>query len=403
MDKKKLLLATLLASTLVGGTGIASADDGYDLNNSTIALEADKVITNTIDLGSNRKTTIRNQGTSSISSGNYTLTANASGATERNVIVENSTANSNFTFTGNLIANAISTGNADARAIRMGATNSNNLFNGSIEIDTSASGKDSLGIQAWKGSETTFSGELIDVSSVGTGSAGYTRAIQVYDAAGAKVTLSSNEINLSAEGGYAAEGIYANRGKVYVNGDANITAQNGSNNTRGIDVLSDGGSTDATYNAGVYLNGDNINITSLSENDNVLGILSSGTYSTVESNSNNLNITAKSDSGVAQGLVSQYGGKINLAEGTNTTVNVEAATGAYGVSSQYAYNYPGHFTSHSNLTVNATGVDSAYGVLVYKDSSFVADQLNATGTATGEYGAGYGVNIVDSKDVTIGS
>ena len=274
------MAATLIASMMAGATS-ANADDGIVLIDSAITLEANKQITNTINLGSNRYSAVYVQGESSLATGDYTLIANASGAAGRNVVIENSAANTNFSFTGNLIGSAISTGTADARALRSGGSNSETIYDGNISIYTQAVGKDSLGIQAWNGSKTTFTGNSTEVSSFGANNTGgYTRAIQVYDASGASVTLSADLTTLEAEGGQYAHGIYAHRGKVYVNGDTDITAKNAgaSMGTAGINVLSDKTTTDATYNAGVYLNGDNINITSDSSDNGAVGLLSSGYY-----------------------------------------------------------------------------------------------------------------------------
>ena len=399
MKFHRLLGVSILPALLVMP---AMATD-YNMTDGTkIVLTADETITNTIDLGSNRKAAIQVNGTNSIDTGENTLTVNASGATGRNVVVENTTANSDFVFTGNLIGNVVGVDGAEARALRAGGVGSKSKYDGVIKINTTAAGIDSMGIQAWNGADMSFAGALTDISALGLNISGRSRAVQVYDAGGAKVTLSADKTTLNADGIGYVEGIFAHQGKVYVNGDTDIIAKNGVD-TRGIGVQSDAKPADIANNAGVYLDANEINVTSTTNNGSALGLFASGSYSTIESDAQNLNVNVNAEGGYAQGVVSQYGANVNLASGTNTTVDVISDSVAYGVSSQNGWGKPGHFTSHGDLTVSAKGESGGYGVFVSNDSAFSADKLTSTGTATGEDAYGIGMFIKDSSDVVIGS
>ncbi|MBO4674785.1 MAG: hypothetical protein J5601_01685, partial [Elusimicrobiaceae bacterium] len=71
-----VLMAAMISVAFVASAAPARADDGYNLvDGDAVVLETDKNITNTVDTeGAGRKTAILAAGTSSITTGDNTLT-----------------------------------------------------------------------------------------------------------------------------------------------------------------------------------------------------------------------------------------------------------------------------------------------------------------------------------------
>ncbi|MBQ2645478.1 hypothetical protein IJG14_07920 [bacterium] len=399
MANYKLRSCMALAACMVMSNCVY-ADDGYNLTDGqSILLEADKYITNTVNTeNTGRYTTILAAGNTSINTGDYTLTAEASGASARNYIFNTNTDGTNFTFTGNLYATASGTGSVDNRGLRQNALTTTNWI-GNIVAGVTSQNSNAIGIDIWNGSTANFSGDLTDITANVTGTGYYCYALQNHTSDGSQVYLNAAQTNLKADGGTFAEAMAVHQGSVYLNGNANITALNGKSGTRAINVEGDLGNP---YDSVVSLKGNVVNVTASSDK-NTIGLFSSGSQSLITSDVVNLTVNSTSNDSYAFGILSQYGANVNLLSGTNTTVSATGGTDAYGVVSQDAWDYPGHFASHGTLTSSATGVTAGYGVLVENDSSFIADQLTSTGTATGEDGAGIGAVIVNSTDVVIGS
>ena len=376
------------------------ADDGYNLvNGDAITLEADKYITNTIETAG-RYTSILASGESSINTGNYTLYANSSGNHDRNYIFGAETEGTNFTFTGNLNGTAVATGSTQINSLRSSKKNSLSVFDGNINVSATSENGTNLGIGMWNSGTMTFQGDLTDISTLVTGNGYYNYALQNHNSGGAIVNLNAAQTNLTSEGGQWAEAMAVHQGSVYLNGNANIIAKNGTSGTRAINVECDAGNP---YPSIVSLKGNNVDITASSSSSAAIGLFSSGTPGVITSEVKNLVVNSTSENKYAYGIDSQYGGNINIAEDTNTTVNATAATGAIGVISMMGWGVPGHLTSHGNLTVNATGGNYGYGISAQNDSSLIIDQITATGTSTGDDGRGIGALILNSSDVIIGA
>ena len=306
----------IAASMVLANCGFA--DDGYNLTDGqSIALEANKYITNTVNTErSGRLTSILAAGQTGISTGDYTLTVESSGASNRNYLFNTVTAGTDFTFTGNLNATATGTGSSDNRGLRQNGTNTTTHWNGSISAAIQSENNHAIGIDIWNGSTANFSGDLTSVSTEITGTGQYSYALQNHSSNGSQVHLEAGQTNLTAKGGQYAEAMAVHQGSVYLNGNANITAQNGSSGTRAINVEGDLGNP---YDSVVSLKGNTVNVTATSDTSTI-GLFSSGSQSFITSEVTNLVVNSTSNESDADGILSQYGAHINLAENTNTTV-----------------------------------------------------------------------------------
>ena len=396
----KMLTVAFLSSVIVGVAGSAGASDGYNLNNGqTINLTADTSISNTIFTeATGRQTAILAAGETAINTGGYILTANSNGSTQRNYIFNTTTSGTNFKFTGNLAAYATGVGTQEARGLRQNATSSA-IWDGNIRVSVTTENANAIGVDIWEGSTATFQGDLTDISTDITGSGRYSYAIQNHTSNGSKVYLQAKQTNLTATGGVFAEAIAVHQGSVYLDGNANITAKNGSSGARAINVESDAGNP---YESLVSLKGELVTITASSNDSESIGLFSSGSLSTISSEVDNLVITSKSTNDYATGILAQYGGKINFAKDKNVSINAEGNI-AFGVCSEDSWGYSGKIVSHGNLTTTATGKTNGYGVFVTNGSEFSANQLNARGEATEQDGLGIGVVVIDASNVSIGS
>ncbi len=396
----KMLTVAFLSSVIIGVAGSAGASDGYNLNNGqTINLTADTSISNTISTeATGRQTAILAAGETAINTGGYILTANSNGSTVRNYIFNTTTSGTDFKFTGNLAAYATGVGTQEARGLRQNATSSA-IWDGNIRVSVTTENANAIGVDIWEGSTATFQGDLTDISTDITGSGRYSYAIQNHTSNGSKVYLQAKQTNLTATGGVFAEAIAVHQGSVYLDGNANITAKNGSSGARAINVESDAGNP---YESFVSLKGELVKITASSNDSEPIGLYSSGSLSTISSEVDNLVITSKSTNDYATGILAQYGGKINFAKDKNVSINAEGNI-AFGVCSQDSWGYSGKIVSHGNLTTTATGKANGYAVFVVNGSEFKANQLTAHGHATEQKGVGIGVFLSDTSNVSIGS
>ena len=396
----KMLTVAFLSSVIIGVAGSAGASDGYNLiDGQTINLTADTSISNTISTeATGRQTAILAAGKTAINTGDYILTANSNGSTQRNYIFNTTTSGTDFKFTGNLAAYATGVGTQEVRGLRQNATSSA-IWDGNIRVSVTTENANAIGVDIWEGATATFQGDLTDISTDITGSGRYSYAIQNHTSKGSKVYLQAKQTNLTATGGVFAEAIAVHQGSVYLDGNANITAKNGSSGTRAINVESDAGNP---YESLVSLKGELVTITASSNDSEPIGLYSSGSRSTISSEVDNLVITSKSTNDYATGILAQYGGKINFAKDKNVSINAEGNI-AFGVCSQDSWGYSGKIVSHGNLTTTATGKANGYAVFVVNGSEFKANQLTAHGHATEQNGVGIGVFLSDTSNVSIGS
>lgn len=386
----------------------AMADENkYDMSDGdVIVLTENETITNTIttENDSQRKTGILASGTNVINTGDYTLTVNSGGATARNYIF-NTTNGTDFTFIGNLDATLTSVGNEQGRGIRLNSS-ADVVFNGSVKVDVTTENAEAYGSDAWPnssaGAHTTFLGTLTDIRAKSTGN----QAFGIYgnlSGGGVSSYVFGADFTKIVADGYVssssktATAVWSGYSDVTFNGDAEIIAKNSVGTASGIRMLSDTGKPKAT----AYLNGNNISVSILDSIDG-WGLLASGN-SEIISTSNNLQVNVDVDSTSNKqtwGIAAQYGGRINLKEGTNTTVNVSTADGwTDGVVVQGYSGLPGQFISKGNLNVNVNG-KWAHAVRVVDGSPFSVDQLTASATATSQ---AMGAFITDSSDVVIGA
>ena len=200
-----VLVAAMISAAFVASG--AKADDGYNLvDGDNIILEANKTITNTVDTeGTGRKTAILAEGTSSISTGENTLTVNASGAGARNYIFNTVTDGTDFTFNGNLDATITGTGSEDNRGLRQNATTTT-TWDGNIKASVTSENSNAMGVDIWEGA-------LTDISSKVTGTGTYAYAVQNHSSNGSTVNLNADQTNLTAEGGSWAIGTAIHQGR----------------------------------------------------------------------------------------------------------------------------------------------------------------------------------------------
>ena len=286
----KMLAAAFLSTVMIGVAGSAGASEGYNLTDGqTINLNADTSISNTILTETGRQTAILAAGETAINTGNYTLTANSNGSELRNYIFNTTTAGTGFMFRGNLEANATGVGSAEARGLRQNATSST-IWDGNIHVSVTTENAHAIGIDIWEGSTATFTGDVTSISTNITGNGLYSYAIQNHTSNGSKVYLQAEQTNLTATGGVFAEAIAVHQGSVYLDGNANLTANNATSGVRTINVESDAGNP---YESLVSLKGEIVNVTASSNDSEPIGLYSSGSRSTISSEVDNLIITSK--------------------------------------------------------------------------------------------------------------
>ncbi len=400
----------------------ANALSKYDLEDGQhVVLESDSTIKNEVQIeADNRYAGITASGNASVSTGNNTLTimATTAPAGGRNYIYDTVTAGTDFTFTGNLMATAIGTGNIAARGIRQNAaatanfngkidvlamsendvaygldmwSGSRSTFNGDVSITTKAVDSDSIGAGVWGGSNITFTGTSTNISTAVTGNGMYAYAVQNYGNDYGEIRFQADKTVLTGTGGQYARGAQIYKGRVYFEGDTVINASGGSESTRGIGLQGDP-AYDADKTFAVF-SGDNIEINVAG---GATGLYVSGSYAM----SSSKNFVINSD---YLGMLSQYSAAILLDEGSNTTVNVKTDQSypVYGVSLREYAGTGGTIVSKGTLTVNAQGGKDTYGIYVAEKSKLDAKHLDVKVNGFGENVAA--LAVVDATDVNIGS
>lgn len=419
--KIKLMFASSLVA-IMAVSGAYAIDFNLAGDNSDVVLQGDVTTSNDIDLagseGAGKKTGILAVGKSAINTGDYTLTVNANTAGVRNYVFDIVEYGTDFTFTGNLKGYATSQGDVESRGIRLnpmkGAGDTVATFTGKIDIQSVAQQGVAYALDIWAGSMAKFAGELTRLSATAE-----RHAYAVYVGGGkSSVAFDADhtEMIVHADTGESV-GIktWGNSGVIDVNGDMTISAT-GAGAVMGIYLTGNPGSNETTLN----LNADNITLNAFCSDCGgdtyATGLLTSGGSHTT-STSKNLVVNSNS-----YGIQVQHSSELNLAKGSNTTVNVESKTDGYGVFvTSWNENNPvylgGHVVADGALTVNVNADKVAYGVVVKNDektdtnpdsySTFVANDL--TVSAYGKSGT-YALyvmnemeNATDAADVTIGN
>ena len=385
------------------------------LNNTTYDLTSDETIyANTTAESSGRYAGILASGTSSVDTGDYTLTIKNDTSSSRNYGWASNDPSGDFTFTGNLDIDIDSTGSTQARGIRQNAAGSAE-FDGSVTVDVSAENAYVYGTDVWSGGSVKFTGDLTDITATGgdTTQNGITGSTEVYGAylqGGGTIDFEATTTNIKASnstknlGGAMVYGGTIN----FAGQDTTITAENSSNVMRALEVIGTEGETSTVNFTGdtVSLNSKNNQSTytgtgTLKEQP-IDGILISGEGATLNIESNTFDINVESTKMASSGISMQYDTTINIADNTTVNLNVsssETSGYAYGVFAPHLNDdSSGTIISEGKINATINGSARAEGVLASNATMELA-HLNATVTST--EGKGVGINLKEGSDVTV--
>lgn len=317
---------------------------------------------------------------------------------------------------GNVSAELVASAPASARGIR--GNGGDISINGDVDLtvkgDSSNSTDYIVGIDAWYGSDITFSGQNIQIEVTGGGD-GRAEGIQNFDNDGAVISFNSDRISLkvdNASGTNYTHGISSYQSETDFNGDTHIDVQGNQSLTYGIEVQCDPGNS---YGTSINFSG-SLTEFNVSGDGQTVGIQVSGVPGIVDVSGGQFNIDAKSSGtdSIAVGISTQYGGTFS-AEDPNTELKIHAQgafayglmNSTYGGANTIQY---GTIQIAGNTTIEAESDNLAVGIASEVDELYKADVVTEddgiylTGTttvhatATGENAQAVGVISTNKHD-----